>query len=640
MFLAKKSALTALYVFVILMAASYCLAIMYPPNDGLRFEITDGIAFLPGSTDHPENETTEVQFGLTFGYGEFTTVPIGSMTRIQTRFTYDTDKLVLIDIQPTADWNGQFDTSVYAGEGSFEEISLQFWGGDVDPPSSMTYYATMTFELKEQLENTGSDLTLNRDDDISNVQVDAEVWYPGCEDCWGDGSATVGDYQPGFTFHDTLLAGALETEFLYPVYATANFRMFHIWQKIIYDNTKLEFLGFADDYDDIFTGGCVDPEMCPGLENDTITICLWAGHDPVGGYLYIPEMEEEAKLYSLRFKVIDVWDGDFTDIQFIADSCMVTAYNPNSSVPYYDIIDTNPDEYTDGRVTLEEYTAEYRAILTENNIVPGGDFKVKYTIQMKNRFPAGIAPWETAPDTGNIAFNFLLDEDLDYERNTELDTNLVFWADDHTNGDHRLSIYQVPGSGGDDFWPVKDVQTDAVELQFEYMGDLPDRYSHRSIDFDFTSANPYSTYGHTARVVDTSHHNVTATQANGKLTWEADPLEITMGEFFGAGGYSKYDPEVSNTLRMVNNFTVDVFSLTISVGPDFYISSVQCQPGVIAHRVSFGSPTSIWEIQSTGAVDWDPITSGYHVLATVHYKLRTSCTDGQVILITRLSTVK
>ena len=484
----------------------------------------------------------------------------------------------------------------------------------------MTRFAIVKFTALEQWENTVNDLECNQVSDDNNVEVDGNVYSPAGDSCWGDGSVTIADYQATFYLNDTTLYGALETVFEYPIHATTNFVTCYIHHQLLYDTTKLEFLGLADNYDDIFLGGCAG--NCPDSGAFPIDFTLQLGTDNYPDFDPVAPLNTETVIYSLRFKVKGNWEGQATPIVFVPDSCLIRPFH-DYIIAFYDSVIVQSQVAYDyfGIITLADYTAEYFAELTENNICLGGDMKVKYEVKMKNNFPAGYAPWDPDPDTGAIVMNFLLDDSLDYEFNTELTDDLEFWADDHTNGDHRLSLYQVPGSGGDDYVPASSEFEDIIELQLEYKGDLPGNYNNRFITFEFTNTNPYSVYGDTAVVTDTSIHHATA-KYPVSLSWDADTLEVPMGVFYGGGGYSKYDIDVTGHIYARHNVDLSEFSLDVTVGPDYHISDIVPADNITATWIPNGR-----RLTSDSGFTWDATYYGNRLIATVYYDM-TRCTEG------------
>ncbi|MBN2227307.1 MAG: T9SS type A sorting domain-containing protein [candidate division Zixibacteria bacterium] len=595
----------------------------YPGYNGLHFELSPPTIFVLDTHGGDSAETAFVDFSLQFEYMDTTSAPDGDLDRIECKFYYDASKLVFETAElDSANWRWGFSWSNSVFNGDTNTLSLQFWNGDgVPAPETLTRFAVVKFTALEQWENTVNDLEFNQVSDDNNVEVDGNVYTPAGDGCWGDGSVTIADYQATFYLHDTTLYGALETVFEYPISATTNFYTCHINHQLVYDTTKLEFLGLADNYDDVFPGGCVG-SGCPDSGAYPINVLLQLGTDNYPEFDPVPILDTETVIYSLRFKVKGNWEGQATPIAFVTDSCLIRPYH-EYIIPFYDeVIVQNQVAYDYyGIITLADYTAEYYAELTENNICLGGDMKVKYEIKMKNNFPAGYAPWDASPDTGAIVMNLLLDEDLDYEQNTELTDDLEFWADDHTNGDHRLSLYQVPGSGGDDYVPAASEFEDIIEVRLEYLGDLPDNYNNRFITFEFTNTNPYSVYGDTAVVTDTSTHHATA-KYPVSLSWDADPLEVPMGLFYGGGGYSKYDIDVTGHIYVKHNVDLSEFSLDVKIGPNYHISSIVPAENITASVIPHGR-----RLTSDSGFIWDATDNGYCHIATVYYDMG-YCIEG------------
>jgi len=594
----------------------------YPGYSGLHFELSSPTVFVL-DTHGDEGDTAYVDFSMQFAYGEYTTTPIGTMTRIECKFYYDASKLTFETAeQDNANWPWSFSWTDNVYSGNIHTLSLQFWSGDTTAPSSLTRFATVKFTALEQWENTVDSLTFNQVSDDNNVEVNGSVWSPAGDDCWGDGAVNIADYQPLFVFHDTSLTEALETIFEYPIYATTNFRMAYIYQEITYDTTKLDFLGLSDDFADVFLGGCTGGGY-PDSGEYPICVQLQLGSTNYPIFDPVPILENETVIYSLRFKVKGNWEGQATPIAFEKENCVVTPFR-NYFIPFYDeVITYNSTDYdTFGMISLADYTADYHAELTENNIRPGGDMKVKYKLQMKNNFSAGYAPWDPDPDTGAIVMCMLMDELLDYEINTELTNDLEFVADDHTNGDHRLSLYQVPGSGGNDYVSATNEFADIVEIRLEYLGDLPDNYNNRFIQFEFANTNPYSIYGPSAVVTDTSIHHATATYPVS-LGWDADPLEVIMGLFYGGGGYSKYDIDVTGHIYAKHNFDLSEFALDVTIGPHYHISGITPAEGIIVSSILGGR-----RLTSEPGYTWDSTGDGAHLIASVDYDMG-YCTEGQ-----------
>ena len=603
----------AVFTLVMIMTGGASAESMAVTDNGLYMGLDQATAFIATTTDNPASEEARLTFSLTCGLNG-ADLPTGDLTAISFEFTYDPDRLTFVEATAVGAWT--LDTTLIEPG----RIKVDIYGSSIVPPDDdPTAFAELLFHVKCQPENTDNTVALDR---LRGTATIGTIPYepPASGDNWQDGTVTVADYIVEFRIADVDLTAGYGEEVSVPVTGTSNFKLLALSHQITYDDTKLEFLGVTLDGID-WQGYFAPGEPQPG--DNPIVVPLVAhtyyGTDPLN----------EDVVYTLRFRVkSDVqWDGQSTSIQFDSENSTVWVHDGTSYVCEAALADDPPVFYVSGSVGLERYTAQFKAVPIANNICTGCDNTFSYVLQMKNRFFAGMP--EDSPDYyGNVAFNLDVLDGVDYDDRIDIDDSIYFRVshDDKSLGGTMMSVYQYWDPSLENYWGVQDEFKDAIELDFTYNGSLPSSYAGRFITpFNFAHENPFVTYGNPSRVTDLNGV-IEADSTNGRLTWDVEPMEIEMGEFYGGGGWSKYGNVVSAAVKMRHNVDLSDFQIDAVAPENYIISGIGLGDGVSVELVPGGFnrrrlvPALGAEFPATG--------TAYRTLATISYRPASGCTSG------------
>ena len=608
-------------VFLLILAAGSASADTKSVNDfGLFFGLDQDTTFIRVSTDSTSFETARLTFSLMFGLnGE--PVPMGDFTGANFIFTFDSSRLTFVGADAVGPWTVQA-TLLSSGR-----VWIQIFGDPVEPPRDNPMpLAELKFYAWCQPEKSANPVTFDRIMTYATVGNVPYTANPSSESNWQDGSVNIADYVGDFEIDSVDVSPGDTTgydrEVTVAVNATTNFRIQDLQHEIEYDTTRLEFLGV--DLGDIDWQYFIDPPGEPQQGDYPITVALAADYYVGAGPFY-----ESTALYYLRFRIKpDIkWDGETTAIRFGEHSQLCMHGGSGFACPEA-LADDPPVTYNPGAVTLERYSAQFKAVPLGNDIRLDGDGTFAYVFQLMNRFYAGM-PEDDDDYRGNITFAVQLDSSVTATGKTDVDEALDFrLTADAKSSTRYASAYQLWDETRTNFWPAQEDLRDAVRIDFRYDGPLPTSYTQRFISpFSFVHENPGLTYGGISRVTDLFGYQQ-ADSANNRLTWQVEPLEIDMGEWNGTGGYNKVGPTVGGVIRIRNNVDLSDFSISVITSPEFVISGLVLSDSVTTAPLRCF--TSCRRLVPVPGVVFPATGDSWRTIATITYHTASGCIPGHL----------
>ena len=590
-------------------------------DPGLFFGLGQDTTFIRRSTDSTSLETARIAFSLTFGMnGE--PIPEGNLTGADFEFTFDPQMLTFTGADPVGDWTVQA-TPIESGR-----VRIQIFGDVIEPPrDDPTALAELKFYAWCQPEKSENPVTLDRTRTSATLTDSTGVSSPYTGDIWQDGTVHIADYIGDFTIDNVNVSPGDTTgydrEVTVAVNATTNFRIQNLQHEIEYDSTRLEFIGI--DPGDVEWQDFIDP---PSHGDYPVLVTLAADYYVGAGPFYTP-----TALYYLRFRIKpDIkWDGQTTTIRFGGHSQVCMHGGSGFACPEA-LADDPPVTYSPGSVTLELYSAKFKAVPIRSGIRFDGDNWVSYSIQLENHFYTGM-PADSAQYRGNIFFALDLNDNVDTVRKVETDPDLHFvMSTVQKSYAGPVHIYQMWDPVRTNFWPPQDELREAVQLDMKYAGALPTLYSQRFITpFSFIGVDSSGLHVDTTRVTDLYGY-VQADSTNGRLTCEVEPVEVPMGEFNVSGGWTKFGTEITGYLKIRHNVELSDLYAALVLSPEYRIVGYTLAEGVSGfwHDCGFGQ-TCLTLRQESGA-EFPATGDDWVTIATITYTPAYGCTAGSRVV--------
>lgn len=596
------AALTVLMFFA--STGSIMTATMSVPHQYLHFTLGDDddiyiYLSAPDSTD----EIAAIPFSLHFSDN----APSGIMTKIKIRISFDESNLIYDSAAPTANWPGVIDEDPLEHDPDNGIICLEFvQAPDVPVPTISTQYATLYFRASCQEELNVNDIDFNRLSNDNFVDIYDNGTYSYSPQNWDDGTVTITDYEGSFEI-DQVDGYLGDNSITVPVFGTTTFNMFGLFHIIAYDTTKLDFIE-----------GEVDTIAFPHATSYSYFVEFSPGRITAVPYttLHYPAAPvTDQEVYYLKFDVLAETDDYVCDLEFIYDSGGVLVYvshEPGSMV-CNDLMPCVPEEdYTNGNITIPEYTVALRSVYDGDPIVKGvGTAYLDFDIDMLNNYPAG--DYSDQNENGGVGTVFELHDCLTHYDLTEDTGAPDFYHLTYSNGERILYAYQVYNAARDNYWAP---QTEYVNLFHETVtfneANFEPDYDNRTIGLEFRDEfilNPYDWHTH----VEDTTGTVDADSTNGKLTWEVIGAEVKMGEF--------YTPHVVSNLRYVDqalyiraNFDIGRFAVTVTVEGDVEIESVTPEASGVGYTMYNDTTVRIY---------WYGTGTFHSATGDVYYKIAT-----------------
>nr|MBN2276207.1 hypothetical protein [candidate division Zixibacteria bacterium] len=618
---------------ILLALTAFCLAgtlafgeTMDIINGHVGFMVAGNGAYLPGSTDDPDEEITHNRVMIQFESG-WPPQAGAQVTSIILTLTYDEEVWTFYDAVKTDNWPGtlDFDTT---GDGY---IQLIFSGQGINPPYS--YWTTgklaeIQLEPKCQEEFPGyavyHALTYHPNGPnyavvsyVDNSIIYNDIYYP---DPMYDAFLFVQPYIQSYSVQNTeaILGDVVQV----PILAETDFRLFSTFHVIDYDETRLEYIDVIPN-PEIFEYTMTHSHW--GL-NASDNLEVYLTHDsPAWPLDWIGELEEGTVLYWIEFRVLGDDDDIDIPVNFVHAECEDTAWTEwRLTGGECEALQTsiNPPTSYNGFVQVAEFTGEMYSCGDQEFIDKSGGIQpITFNMKMKHNFPVGNYTGD--PDIGEISAVFELPAYLTFVPPVdELNDSLDFHSETYANGATYLHVYQEYNSQltGKNFWPPRTDATDAVAMDFYFNeANFTPNYNNRYIYLPFV-ATGHDWY---TRIEDTTGYAL-ASVSNGQLTAIAEGIEVHMGEFHSnfASSSSRY---VSQDIYLRANFDIGHFSVDISVNNSFTITNAVPYLGARAEtidsntrRIYYGADSAYCEASGNDFVK----------IATLTF--RAPCTAGKI----------
>ncbi|UCD95470.1 MAG: T9SS type A sorting domain-containing protein [Candidatus Zixiibacteriota bacterium] len=565
---------------------------------------------LPGSSDDPDDAIAVVQFQMRFINGA---APPGSVTLIETNFTYDAAKWEFVE-PPEAGpaWSGGTVECYDGNDCEQGHVALRLTGTTKTPSTSWGTFAYISFQPKCQAAGeVGNETYLEFDEESDNgcLVVDGEDsdWYNA--DPMGDCFIMVSAYISSFyiDYYDDA-EEFMGEEVDVPVYFRQHIlphRLHTVTHKIDFDGNKLEYVSVTVNGAAYQSGtGTADIQ---GTDPVIITV-----EDASGGYIkQAPSTSSYVKLYDIKFKVKghSSGPGSSVTVEFVDADCDHTAWtqwNEGGGDGCEALDNTVNHVFFDGDVDIPAYTAAME-------IKPaGGDYSkgsgtTEFYVCLQNSFPVdkdasgGNGEINTLHDMPEfISFNALTDlNNLDFSGGSCVNDVRIFHAE--------LQEGEIQSTGE---------CTNMYKVKFNFTdNDYTPDWNDRTVEIPWLASASCGGNDYETSITDQTGY---ATLDYNDLDLSSTALNVHTG-LFTTPYSTDEDKTVSQPLYIKSTFNVGEFSVNVRCDEDARITGVTCEEDVEYETVGIREVRIYYDGASQFCLatgDGDPVQ-----VATVHYRV-------------------